>query len=106
MTNFDRDELKRHVSDKDTWMRFLFLVIFWAAFYIVATLTFAISLFQFLAKLFGGHNFPGLAEFGDNLASYQGQLVRFLTFSSDERPFPFAPFPDNKITIITPTTEP
>lgn len=105
MTNFDQNELKRHVADKDTWLRFVFLVIFWAAFYIVALLTFAISLFQFLAKLFGGHTFKGLVELGDNLATYQAQLVRYLTFSGDERPFPFAPFPSNKIEIITPTNE-
>jgi hypothetical protein len=65
-------------------------------------LTFAASVFQFLAKLFSGSAVAGLAEFGDNLAAYQSQVTRYLTFSSDEKPFPFAPFPNKSINIIAP----
>ena len=86
-------ELKKNVKDKDTWLRFVYLVAFWVAFYLAALLTFATSVFQFLAKLFSGAPFAGLATFGDNLALYQAQVTRFLTFASNEKPFPFAPFP-------------
>ncbi len=87
------DDLKKNVKDKDTWLRFVYLVVFGFAFYLSILLTFATSIFQFLAKLFGGASFPGLAEFGDNLATYQAQVTRFLTFASDDKPFPFAAFP-------------
>ena len=93
MIEINDEELKKHVKDKDTWLRFVYLVLFFAAFYLAALLTFAASVFQFLAKLFSGSSFPGLAVFGDNLAAYQAQVTRFLTFASDEKPFPFAPFP-------------
>ncbi len=96
MATLDEDEIKKHVKDKDTWLRFVYLVVFGIAFYLSIILTFATSIFQFLAKLFGGQSFAGLAEFGDNLAAYQAQVTRFLTFSSDEKPFPFAPFPTKK----------
>ncbi len=96
MAEFNESELKKHVKDKDTWLRFIYLVVFFAAFYLSVVLTFAASVFQFLAKLFSGSSFGGLAEFGDNLAAYQAQVTRFLTFASDEKPFPFAPFPSNK----------
>jgi len=93
MSNINEDEIKKHVKDKDTWLRFVYLVVFGFAFYLSIVVTFATSIFQFLAKLFGGHSFAVLAEFGSNLATYQAQVTRFLTFSSDEKPFPFAPFP-------------
>ncbi len=93
MTPFNEDDIKKHVKDKDTWLRFVYLVVFGFAFYLSIILTFATSIFQFLAKLFGGQSFAGLSVFGDNLATYQAQVTRFLTFSSDEKPFPFAPFP-------------
>lgn len=96
MTEINEEEIKKHVKDKDTWLRFVYLVVLGVAFYLAITLTFATSIFQFLAKLFGGQSFAGLAEFGDNLANYQAQVIRFLTFSSDEKPFPFAPFPSKK----------
>lgn len=92
----DEEALKKNVKDKDTWLRFVYLVVFGFAFYLSIILTFATSIFQFLAKLFGGHSFVGLAEFGANLATYQAQVTRYLTFSSDEKPFPFAPFPAEK----------
>ena len=93
MSGLNEEDLKKNVKDKDTWLRFVYLVVFGVAFYMSILLTFAASVFQFLAKLFGGSAFAGLAEFGDNLATYQGQVTRFLTFASDEKPFPFAPFP-------------
>ena len=103
MTVLNEENLKRNVKDKDTWLRFIYLVVFGIAFYLSILLTFATSVFQFLAKLFSGSSFDGLAEFGDNLASYQSQVTRFLTFASDEKPFPFAPFPA-KTRSTTPTT--
>jgi len=97
MTTLNENDIKKFVKDKDTWLRFVYLVVFGFAFYLSIILTFATSIFQFLAKLFGGQSFAGLAEFGDNLATYQAQVTRFLTFSSDEKPFPFAPFPGAKV---------
>lgn len=93
MNDLSEEDIKKHVKDKDTWLRFVYLIVFGVAFYLSIMLTFATSIFQFLAKLFGGHTFVGMSEFGDNLATYQAQVTRFLTFSSDEKPFPFAPFP-------------
>jgi hypothetical protein len=93
MNALDENELKMHVKDKDTWLRFVYLVLFGAAFYLSILLTFAVSILQFLAKLFSGSSFVSLSEFGGNLATYQFQVTRFLTFASDEKPFPFAAFP-------------
>src|SRR5580658_4727188 len=97
MTILNEENLKRNVKDKDTWMRFVYLVVFGIAFYLSIGLTFAASVFQFLAKLFSGASFEGLAEFGDNLGAYQAQVTRYLTFASDDKPFPFAPFPSKRI---------
>jgi hypothetical protein len=93
MSNLNEEDLKRHVKDRDTWQRFIYLVVFGFAFYLSIILTFAASIFQFLAQLFSGAPFVGLCDFGDNLATYQAQVTRYLTFVSDDKPFPFAPFP-------------
>jgi hypothetical protein len=101
MAGLNEEDLKKNVKDKDTWLRFVYLVVFGIAFYLSILLTFAASVFQFLAKLFSGAAFAGVAEFGDNLAAYQGQVTRYLTFASDEKPFPFAPFPTKPVSPIT-----
>ena len=102
MSGLNEEDLKRHVKDKDTWLRFIYLVVFGIAFYLSILLTFAASIFQFLTKLFSGSSFNGLSEFGSNLASYQADVTRFLTFASDEKPFPFAPFPGKTVTALPP----
>jgi hypothetical protein len=96
MSSLNEEDLKKNVKDKDTWLRFVYLVVFGVAFYLSIGLTFAASIFQFLAKLFSGSSFEGLSEFGDNLGAYQAQVTRYLTFASDDKPFPFAPFPTKK----------
>lgn len=101
MTMLNEENLKQNVKDKDTWLRFIYLVVFGIAFYFSILLTFATSVFQFLAKLFSGHSFEGVSEFGNNLATYQAQVTRFLTFASDDKPFPFAPLP-TKTSAATP----
>jgi hypothetical protein len=103
MAELNEEDLKKNVKDKDTWLRFVYLVVFAAAFYITVLLTFAVAIFQFFAKLFSGASFDGMSEFGENLATYQGQLTRYMTFASHDKPFPFAPFPDKvKVEIIAP----
>jgi hypothetical protein len=94
MTDINEENIRKNVKDKDTWLRFMYLVVFGVTFYLSSMLIFATSVFQFLAKLFSGVPFAGLLEFGENMATYQAQVARFLTFASDEKPFPFAPFPD------------
>lgn len=96
MSGINDEELKKHVKDKDTWLRFVYLVAFAFIFYFLAILTFGISVFQFLSKLFSGSVFEGLVDIGDNVATYLSQVTRFMTFASDEKPFPFAPLPSKK----------
>ena len=107
MTPINEDSIKQNVKDKDTWLRFVYLVVFGFAFYLSIILTFATSFFQFLAKLFGGNSFAGLSEFGLNLGTYQAQVTHYLTFASDEKPFPFAQFPANTfVPPVTPSAKP
>jgi hypothetical protein len=99
MNGLNEEDLKKNVRDKDTWLRFLYLVLFGIIFYLTIPVTFAASVFQFLAKLFSGAAFVGVAEFGRNLGVYQGELTRYLTFASDEKPSPFAPFPSASLPV-------
>ncbi len=95
MGGFDNEEMKNHVKDKEVWLRFAYIILFGAAFYVSAVVMFLIAVVQFLAKLFSGGIFTVLSEFGGNLAEYQAALSRYLAFASDDKPFPFAKFPDN-----------
>ena len=85
----------RNLRDERTWRRLVYVVLFVIAFNVVEVILWALLIVQFLSKLFSGRPIARAAEFGQQLATYAHQIVRFLTFHSDDTPWPFAPWPDD-----------
>lgn len=87
-------DIKHNLQSKSIWMRFLYMILF-AIFYGVAELVLAvIVIFQFLVSFTGKTN-DNLRDFGQSLAQYLYDVVRFLTYNTDDLPFPFADWPKN-----------
>jgi len=95
----NEEALKKNVKDKDSWLRFVYLLLFGLIFYICTFVLGLAALLQFLTKLFTGQPIKGLVDFGNDLAVYVSQIVRYLTFASDEKPFPFSPLPNSKKSV-------
>jgi hypothetical protein len=89
-----KPELKQRLTAGDTWMRGLFIVIFALIYSVTEIVLTAVVVFQFLATLFAGEPNGRLKSFGLSLAAFIYQIVTFITFNSDERPFPFGPWPE------------
>jgi len=86
-------ELKRNLTAGATWRRGLFMVLF-TLFYSVAEIVLAaVVIYQFVSAVFTGGVNVRLQTFGQALASYIYQVVQYLCFNSEERPYPFAPWP-------------
>jgi hypothetical protein len=88
------DQFKRRLTRRSIWMRGLYMVLLaiaWGVARIVLTLT---VLLQFLTVLFTGGANPTLLRFGHNLGIYVLEIIAFLTFNSEHRPFPFADWRD------------
>ena len=90
----DSNTAASHLKDERTWRRLVYIVLFAIAFNVVEVILWALLVVQFLARLFSGRPIERAAVFGQNLASYVYQIVCFLTFRTDETPWPFAPWPD------------
>ena len=86
-------ETKSHLSDRGTWMRLIYMICFVAIFGVAQMVGAAAVLAQFLFKLLTGQPNPRLREFGGSLAAYFKQLAAFLTYHSEEMPFPFGEWP-------------
>jgi hypothetical protein len=87
--------LKQRLTASATWLRGLFILVFAVIFSISEILLAAVVVFQFLATLFAGETNARLRAFGLSLAAFVYQIVTFMTFNSDERPFPFGPWPES-----------
>jgi hypothetical protein len=70
------------------------MIVLSVAFNVAEVIIFAVVAFQFLASLFTGQPNDRLARFGRNLARYLQQITVYLTFTTEEKPFPFTPWPD------------
>jgi hypothetical protein len=87
-------DLKTHLTAKSTWMRLLYMILFVVAFNVGELVAGVVVIVQFLFKLFTGQVNAQLLGFGHALAIYFRQTVAFLTYDSEDMPFPFAPWPD------------
>ena len=91
-------ELKQNLSAKQTWLRGLYILIFAVIYSIAEIVLWFVVLFQFVATLFSGKTNDRLLNFGAQLSTFIYQILQYVTYNSEERPFPFAPWPDVKST--------
>jgi hypothetical protein len=88
------EDIQKNVTRRSIWFRLVFMIVLGVAFNVAEFVAFVVIAFQFLFSLFNGQQNDQLSHFGRNLARYLQQIVVFLTFASEEKPFPFAPWPD------------
>ncbi len=82
-----------NIKSRSTWLRLLFMILFIALWSISRVVVFAVVVLQFFWVLISGETNARLAGFGQSLATYTYQIVVYLTFNSEEQPFPFADWP-------------
>lgn len=88
------DDLVENVREPSGWVRVLFVIFFIAVLnFIIGPLVLLLALAQSLFLIFTAKANENLAGFGDLLARYAAQILNFVTFHSERRPFPFSDFP-------------
>ena len=83
------NDLEQNVKSRSTWLRLVFMLIFFALYAISRFVVFAVVILQFLWVLFTAETNDKLVKLGQSLATYTYQIVIYLTFNSDSKPFPF-----------------
>lgn len=75
------------------WVRGLFMLLMVFAYQVSGTLVFIVTIIQFVMMLLNETPNARLLSFGRSLGSYLQQIVNFLTFASEDVPFPFNDWP-------------
>lgn len=90
----NNQSLEKNVKSKATWLRLFFILIFVGLYFVSRMVLFAVVVVQFFWLLLNGVINEALRALGQSLATYTYQIVRFLTFNTNVRPFPFdTPWP-------------
>lgn len=86
--------LEENIKSRSTWVRLLFMVLFAAIWGVTELVVIAVVVVQFLIVLFSGEKNARLDVLGQSLATYMYHIVAYLTFVTEDQPFPFDDWPD------------
>ncbi len=91
------DDIKTHMKSKSIWMRGLFMLLFTVLYGVAEFVLAFVAVFQFGHALFTGQPNGNVTRFGRSVGRYIFQITLFVTFNSDEKPFPFASWPQQPV---------
>ncbi len=86
-------ETKDNLTSRNTWIRVVYMILFAVIFYIVALVIAVVAVVQFLSTLFTGKVNRQLQALGQGVGAYVNEITVFLTYHTDDKPYPFAPWP-------------
>lgn len=86
-------ETKANLTERSTWLRLVYMILFVVFFNVAEAIIGIVTVLQFLLKLFTAKVNAQLQALGGNLAAYISEIVAFLTFHTDDMPYPFSPWP-------------
>jgi len=95
-------DLKENVSNTNTWGRALFMILFGIIYSVAEVVLVAVIVIQFFFVLFTSEKNERLLRFGKELSTFIYQVFLFLTFNTEEKPFPFTDWPkEGEATEVT-----
>lgn len=86
----DAEPRERGFEQRKTWLRLFYMLVVVFLYSVSRVVTAAVIVLQFFWVLFTAEPNDRLTEFGQSLATYSYQIVRFLTYNSEDKPFPFS----------------
>lgn len=81
------------VSRRNIWIRGLFMLLMALAYQLTGTVVCIVTVIHFLIMLMNDTPNARLVSFGRSMGRYLQQIVSFLSFASEEIPFPFSDWP-------------
>lgn len=80
-------------NKRNIWMRGLFMLLMGLAFQVCGTVLCIVTVIQFVLVLLNDEPNVRLVSFGRSMGNYLRQIVNYLTFATEEVPFPFSEWP-------------
>jgi len=90
MAEHSQEQVKQNLQDTNQWIRILYMVLFWVILYFSMMVVGALIFIQVLFALITGSDNKNLRNFSADLVKYINQMLSFLTYNEDRKPFPFA----------------
>ncbi len=86
-------EFEKNSKSSNQGLRAIFMLLFWLASRVVVGFIFFLGAFQLICMLLSKGPNDKVMRFGKSLGLYVVQIVDFLTYNSDRKPWPFHDWP-------------
>ena len=90
------DNTDASASPRKLLVRGFYMLVMALAFHVSWTVMLVVAVIQFVIAAFDDNPNDRLTAFGRSLGRYIGQIGGFLTFASEEVPFPFSDWPSGE----------
>jgi len=84
-----QSDMEKNVTSRSTWLRLVFMIVFGFLYFLSRIVIAPVVVIQFLYVLLTGETNDQLKRFGHSLAIYSYQIVDYMTFNTEKKPFPF-----------------
>ena len=82
-------KVKENLKTRSTWLRLFFMFVVLLLYSVSRVVVGMVVLLQFFWVLFTAETNRSLEHLGQSLATYTYQVICYLTFNTEMRPFPF-----------------
>ncbi len=97
---------KKSIKSESFWLRSLFMVLFLIIYRIVDILVLLVAVSQWIYTLLTGDSNASLSRFALGLAAYAVQIIHYLSYNTEVKPFPFNDWPSaSKLELTEQTTK-
>ncbi|KFI23236.1 DUF4389 domain-containing protein [Nitrosococcus oceani] len=93
MTNKEDSNFTQNLKSSAFWKRFLFMMLFAVAYTLAEFAVWAAVIFLIFYNLITGGSNERAVTFGRQVSAYIYHLLLYLTYNTEERPFPFTDWP-------------
>lgn len=98
-----QEQINENLKKIETWKRIIFMVIYALIDSLVKLLIWLVVLLQVGSVLLTGAVNPNILSFGRSLSTYHYHILLFLTFNTEQLPFPFS---DWNLTVALESQDP
>lgn len=92
----DLDDIVDNLKEPSAWIRIVFMLAFAVVLYlIIAPVILVLMITQALFSVITGETNRNLNYLGEVLSKYVYQILEFITYGTETKPFPFSDFPNS-----------
>ncbi len=97
LSNIRKQDLKNKIANPGHWLRLLLMgLMFIILFYLINFIVSITLVVQWVLVLLTGETNARLQRFSKGLNRYAYQILEFISFNSDIRPFPLSDWPESR----------